>query len=136
MKTAQEIIGQMESVAAKHKPDVRRVATMNVGEWVRQGDVMLERVEGVPQGEASGVRQLAPGTSRGSRHIIAGSVDCAIVMPENRGPLDGPCIDAKSRLVIEHPEHGWLDLPAGQYRTYFQRDFARERAEEIRRVQD
>ncbi len=136
MKTAQEILSAIESAATKHSPDVRRVATMDVDEVARQGDVYLTRIDKMPKGRAVKDRQLAPGTSKGSRHVIGTEVDCAIVMPAKRGPLDGPCIDAKSRLVIEHPEHGWLDLPPGQYRTTYQRDFARERAEEVRRVQD
>jgi hypothetical protein len=136
MKTAQEIIEQIEAAATTHTPEIRRVATMQPGEAVRQGDVYLTRIQSPLAGEPYPTRQLAPGTTKGSRHIVSAKTDCAIVIPPGGGPLDGPCIDARSRLVVEHPEHGWLDLPPGAYRVTYQRDYARERAEEVRRVAD
>lgn len=136
-KTAIEVMSQIEEAAKSHQPDVRRAATMKVGEVARQGDVYLERIEG-PLGDwkATKERQLAPGTSKGSRHVVAASVDCRILEAPGRDPLQGPCIISKSRLLVEHPEHGHLDLPPGCYAVSYQRQYARERAEELRRVQD
>lgn len=137
MKTATEVLSEIQSAAAETRPDVRRVATMKPGEYARQGDVYVTRLNELPElGKPYEGRQLAPGTSKGSRHVVALSVDADLFDVVQPGPLDGPIIDAKSRLLIEHPEHGHLDLPPGVYAVTYQRDYARERADEIRRVAD
>lgn len=112
---------------------------MGIGEAVRQGDVYLTRLADLPddRGAATDNRQLAPGSTRGSRHIVAAQSDVTITAPPKGSTvLVGPVIESRSRLLVEHPEHGHIDLPPGIYQTSFQRDYARERAEEIRRVQD
>ena len=136
MKTAQEVITAIESLARAHRSDARKVMSMAFGEIVRQGDVYLTRVDHLPDGEVCEERQLAPGNTKGSRHIVSESTDCVIVTPRRSSPLIGPCIESRSRLIVEHPEHGWLDLPPGIYQVTYQRDYAKERAEEIRRVMD
>jgi hypothetical protein len=134
---ATEIIAQITKQAESHKPDVRRVASMAVGEVARQGDVYLTRVDAShKRGKAISDRQLAPGTTKGSRHILA-TPEAKLYAPAEPGPLTGPVVDSPTRRVyVEHPEHGHLDLPLGCYQTTYQRDYAKERADEVRRVAD
>lgn len=133
---AATIIEQIVRQAESHKPDVRRFATMKYGEVVRQGDVYLSKIGDTALGEQIADRQLAPGTTKGSRHICA-TDSAKLYAPKDPGPLTGPTIVSKTdRVIVEHPEHGWLDLPPGCYRVTYQRDYAEERADEIRRVQD
>ena len=140
MPTAQDVINQIQSQATSHAPDVKRIATMRRGESIRQGDVYLTRISSIPARIESVTldRQLAPGTTKGSRHIVAAKSKATIYAPPpSSTDLSGPTIDCPTRrLVIEHPEHGWIDLPRGTYQVTYQRDYKRERAEELRRVAD
>ena len=120
---------------------------------IRQGDVYLVCVESITPGTATNNRQLAPGTSQGSRHILEGNV--TIVQPSefrysdklynrlrNLGykgeqsvprELIGPSFRAESSTVDTHPEHGNFVLPEGStWQCIYQQSWA----EEVRRVQD
>lgn len=118
-----------------------RIGTASPGDVVRQGDLYLVCLESPTKGEVIKDRQLAPGTTQGSRHIVEG--DCIIrqgdvnavrvlhsSVPEE---LIGPSIECKGDCPVTHPEHGDRVLPAGSnWGVVYQRQFA----EEIRRVQD
>lgn len=156
-KTAAEVFSAITEAAKSHKPDVRRFATMKPGEFVRQGDIYAIRVgdgdawaesiidndlrSAVLAARAGASRipndgQLALGTTQGSRHCLDGNVRC-IRWFESNDPRVGPSVLSPSeRVRIPHPEHGHLDLPPGEYQITYQRDYTRERAEEIRRVAD
>ena len=52
------------------------IATMSPGDVIRQGDIYITCLDGEPNGGMpAGTRQLAPGTSRGSRHVVEGECD-------------------------------------------------------------
>jgi hypothetical protein len=63
------------------------IATMSPGDSVRQGDLYLTCLdEALPRttGPWPGGRQLAPGASRGSRHVAAGVREVLIVAMRQR----------------------------------------------------
>lgn len=117
------------------------------GSSIRQGDLYLTAIDVRLVGEPHGSRQLAPGTTRGSRHVVEGecrvlSVDAdeavAVLnrlVPASRGQRHfvGPLIDADGPVTITHPEHGDRTLPAGIYLVTYQRSYF---AEMVRRQFD
>lgn len=90
---------------------------------------VMETVEvGMIWKEIPTVDQLAPGNTRGSRHIIR--EDCIpLVKMYDLVKRDDHTIDALRGMVMEcsapvtiiHPEHGAVTLPAGQYMVGYQR---------------
>lgn len=132
MQTAIEAMKAIETAAATHGPELRMVRTMKVGQVVRQGDIYIERVAKIPQDATPRAdRQLAPGSTQGSRHVVEG--DATLYDRLKASPLHGPLIDAPERFVVTHPEHAHVSLPSGKYAVTFQRDYAQE---EAARVQD
>jgi hypothetical protein len=120
----------------KAKPDAVVHEQMAVGEYHRQGDVYLVRVSANYRGCTiqPQQRQLAPGETQGSRHIIRESdmAHLEFLRIANPTPLDGPRIKAKKAFTVDHPEHGAVTLPAGTYDVKYQRQYAQE----MRRVAD
>jgi len=94
-------------------------------------------------------RQLAPGTTQGSRHVLEGecevfSASAADVMPliakamhpattELHAELMGPVFRTLGEVTVTHPEHGDRVLPTGEC---FAVVYQRQHAEEVRRQQD
>lgn len=79
------------------------------------------------------VRQLAPGTTRGSRHMLENLEECTFFKHKQSNPLLGPVILAPNGIEVSHPEHGNITIKeSGYYEIRYQRDYA----EELRRVQD
>lgn len=130
------------------RPEVRDVRGMVSGEAVRQGDVYLIKVSSKAdmyavlksdfrQSEKGAVTQnmqLAPGTTKGSRHILASNPGLTVYAPaKNADPLEGPFIEATEDFELTHPEHANFLFGPGQYACIYQRDYA---AEERRRVAD
>lgn len=129
------------------------VGTVSAGDVIRQGDLYMVAIGSLPNGQRTNQRQLAPGTSQGSRHVIEGDVEIydadktAVIdlvnaaCPATRGklvprrdePLIGPVFRTVERCQVTHPEHGWRVLPDGEV---FAVIFQRQHAEEVRRVQD
>lgn len=127
--------------------DPATIATMSPGDVVRQGDLYLVALDVAPAraGEYDG-RQLAPGATQGSRHVVVG--DCELFTPDEAdvaGILSrlvpatkgqrhffGPVILARGPVTVEHPEHGHRTVPAGIYLVTQQRTWAQE----IRRAMD
>ena len=123
---------QAEAIASDAE---HTIPVMYIGDEVRQGDIYITRIPGVPHGAElveSPTRQLAPGTTQGSRHCLRSLDGVKVYRMRNAGPLDGPIIDAPGGCTIDHPEHGNRTLPGGTYAVTYQRAFA----EELRRVQD
>lgn len=127
--------------SARHMPEVRVVPAMKVGQVVRQGDIYIERVSAIEgKGKAVQSRQLAPGSSKGSRHIVAESD--AVTLWESKPSLKskapfqiGAAIEAAGDVVVTHPEHAWIKILGDKvkrfYQVWFQADFARkERAKD------
>lgn len=132
---AVEAIRKVESEAKlKAKPDAVVHKTMVVGDYHRQGDIYLTRLKAVPGGaeKITPAAQLAPGTTQGSRHIIASLNGVTMFRLKNPSPLDGPILKSDKPVTVEHPEHGHVTLPAGVYGVTYQRQYA----EELKRVAD
>ena len=128
MQTATEALARVEREAnEKHVTEVRRVARMEVGQVARQGDIYLHRVaKDHAKGRRIEERQLARGVTTGSRHVA--DAPAKIYEGTTRpawcrdGTLLGPVVESSRRVVVTHPEHAWLDLPAGCYQVTYQRD--------------
>jgi hypothetical protein len=103
---------------------------MTVGKTIRQGDIYLTRIGAAPKGltpypaNESGY-QLAPGSTKGSRHCVS-KTNVEAFTQEKPGIIDGPIVVAKDRFSLTHPEHAWFDLPAGTYKVTYQLDFVRQ----------
>lgn len=141
METATKIKNTLDKVqeAAKRnaKADPIVYTEMAIGDYHRQGDVYFLRLSAQAWQNASIAkpeRQLAPGSTQGSRHIVreADMAHLQFFRPLNPTPLDGPLIKAKKPFCVEHPEHGAVTLPAGEYQVYYQRQYAQE----LKRVLD
>ena len=99
----------------------------------RQGDVLIVECERVPAGKEvdreNGRIVLAHGEATGHSHAIA-SMDATLFMDEatlNR------YLDVRAPVVIEHEEHGRIELPSGYYQVRRQREY---RPEGLRNVAD
>ena len=105
----------------------------SAGDFFRQGDLYITKLDSIPAGAnpVPFAAQLAPGTSRGSRHCLNNS-NVRMYSVANAGPLDGPVIDVQQEAIVAHPEHGDVKLPCGVYKITYQRAFA----DELRRVRD
>jgi hypothetical protein len=122
------------------------IPAMEPGDTLRQGDIYIVAIDVSIDGKPHGSRQLAPGTTQGSRHIVEGDCDVidinvdeginilARLIPATRGVAHffGPAIIARSQVTITHPEHGDRSISAGNYLTIIQRTWA----DEVRRTAD
>jgi hypothetical protein len=127
-------LSEVREFAESPVKDTRTIEQMGVGEWVRQGDVYIERInEANPGWKQTNNRQLAIGTTMGSRHVIDRAHDVVVLVGPNNGKVArnsglstavciGPQIVAEARFVVSHPEHADFDLPAGTYQVRFQVD--------------
>lgn len=126
------------------------IEAMEAGDVVRQGDLYLVALDEAPDRQADyDGRQLAPGDTQGSRHLVEG--DCAVytaveahatailnrLVPATKGQqlFLGPVVQAApgAAPVFTHPEHGDRTLPAG---GCFLVVYQRAHADEIRRQTD
>jgi hypothetical protein len=135
------------SVESIRNGDHAVIATMSPGDVLRQGDLYILALDREIAGGVPASRQLAPGTTQGSRHVAEGDCDVLSVpesdaiqainrlVPATRGQrlFVGPMIRARGPVTIAHPEHGDRTLPGGAcYLVTIQRAWAKE----IRRVRD
>lgn len=138
MKTAVEVLKQVHSHGKENADNSLRVIPKNflVGHHVPQGDINIWRLREVPPTAVSAhsFAQLAPGTTRGSRHCIKASDlgKCIFFRLPNPSPLQGPIIVFTESVTIEHPEHGDQIWPICVVAITYQRRYA----DEIRRIQD
>jgi len=149
--TPTKAFSEIKKVAEQIRNDeLQAVGTVSAGDVIRQGDLYLVALgkAAITRGELLKDRQLAPGTTQGSRHCIEGDVDLfrasnasqvaetinrlvknAAVEPELIGPVfvtDGKC-------ELTHPEHGKFALPAGET---FAVVYQRAHADVVRRQMD
>lgn len=120
---------------------------MSPSDSCRQGDVYVIMLDEAPTKASDFAgRQLAPGSTQGSRHVAVGN--CELYTPDdasatailnrlipatkNHQQFFGPVIQAAEPVTIEHPEHGDRTLPVGTYLCTYQRAYA----DEVRRAQD
>jgi len=131
-----------KSVESMDASKTERIGAASPGDVVRQGDLYLVCLESRAGEQETMFRQLAPGTTQGSRHVAVGKctvrTGCihATVAKHHAGvpeELVGPSIECLGDVTVTHPEHGDKVLPAGtNWAVVYQRAYA----EEIRRVQD
>lgn len=114
--------------------ETHEMSVMSPGDAWAQGDVLITCLECVPDGcePIKAERQLAPGTTQGSRHCIVDLQGVEMFRMKDATPLDGPVFRSDRKVEIDHPEHGNLIAPPGTYGVTYQRQYA----EELRRVQD
>lgn len=126
----------------------RTFADFPVGTVAHQGDLMFVRIATMPAGKPRKNRQLAEGTTQGSRHVLKGgeAFDCdpgdvaKLIGQACRGvKVDaryiGPVFRTGEGATVEHPEHG-DHVYCGDWAiaTVFQRSLDAEEREA--RVQD
>lgn len=101
----------------------------------RQGDVLIERVESIPDTERRIRRKgkiiLALGEATGHHHRIEKGKVTAYSNPKS--PEVSYLDIANAVALLEHEEHETIALPPGKYRIGRQREYS---PQEIRRVQD
>lgn len=134
--TVQEIHDKIVESSKSPFTQHRKIRNIEVGEYCRQGDVYITRIDKLTPGwRPSTNRQMAPGTSPGSRHIVSAGPKL-FASPETMPRIDtkygttllGPQIHAEKGFTLTHPEHAHMQLPAGDYQCSFQLDFANQRA--------
>ena len=132
-ETMERIINHGKTVADDSE---RIVGELAVGEYTAQGDVNFWRLESVPKDskKSKKVSQLAPGTTKGSRHCIR-LIDLSHIEffeLDRPNAIQGPVLKASRPFTVEHPEHGNQVLSSGTWLVTYQRSHA----EELRRIED
>jgi hypothetical protein len=137
MTSAVEVFEQIQIHAEENKSDRTIYIDPENGQYVPQGDVNFLVLDRLPDGlvATTPVRQLAPGTTRGSRHCVADRCLSTTDFWVYRNPnaLQGAILVARSELEIEHPEHANLIFPAG---TIVAVGYQRSYATDLKRMAD
>jgi len=138
MKTIDAIHAVIDHAKSPLK-EARVIDSIEVGQFVRQGDVYIQRIAKADNWKATLNRQLAPGTTLGSRHTVDSSVT-VLANPRgarverlgnDRARCLGPQLISESRFTVSHPEHADMSLPGGCYQIMFQVD-----SQSMQRVKD
>lgn len=118
----------------------RAMAKKKTAFQVRQGDVMIERIDSVPPGlqlrpRTNGRVILAEGEATGHFHAIDDTeTQPAAAIFDDPTASDGSFVlRVESATGLVHEEHARIDLPAGDYRVTRQREYS---PEAIRQVAD
>ena len=140
--TAVESINRVqESADSRKSQEVRDCSAMVPGDpAARQGDVYVWPIPAIPNGSTkieAGSGQVAPGTTRGSRHRVVEIESVTFYRLESPNALQGPVIDAPEGFTLVHgdgaeDDHAPMKFGPGVYAITYQRDHA----EELRRVED
>ncbi|MGH7179703.1 MAG: hypothetical protein ACREJC_20170 [Tepidisphaeraceae bacterium] len=146
-EVTQQIDEVRSSAEAMHAAEKETIGTASLGDVVRQGDLYLVCLDDDPKGEETTERQLAPGSTQGSRHVATGR--CTIIIADRVEVADainrlikgagilpelvGPVVRCLGDVTITHPEHGDKVLPAKSVWTVV---YQRHYADEVRRVLD
>lgn len=121
-------IGDIERAAAGADAETRFVRAIGVGEYVRQGDIYVVRIDTLPRGMTETQdRQLAPGATQGSRHVAEGDLTVHR-RTDTREVGIGPVVRARQEWRLAHPEHAHMVLPSGDYQIRYQVDERTKRA--------
>jgi len=105
----------------------RKNEKMKVGDFCQQGDVYIYKVANDhPHGPETKNRQMAEGSTQGSRHIAGGTgkIYLPTVPPPNAksGALLGPVIIGKKSWPLTHPVHPHHSFGAGTFAIVHQMD--------------
>lgn len=134
----EEVLAHAERIKNDNPHDL---SNMEVNDEWRQGDLRIRRLPDdyveknakVLQLVENPDTQLAPGTTRGSRHCIRTLDNVKVYRRKDATALDGPILLLGKPNDIVHPEHGDCEnIPAGVIGIAYQRAYA----DELRRVQD
>lgn len=96
------------------------------GDTFRQGDLYITLLDDLPEHCVYAPQQdlqLAPGQTKGSRHILDHHKGVAIYFRARSTPLDGPILHLTEQRTVTHPEHGHVILPPGIYAITYQRAY-------------
>jgi hypothetical protein len=131
-----KVINEIHAHGKETANDSLRVINPVVGVPVAQGDINLWLLPKMPANviKVAPNHQLAPGTTQGSRHCIRQEdmVNVKFYSLPNPTPLQGNIMLLEQPIIIEHPEHGDQQWPAGIVAVTYQL----RHAEEVARVQD
>lgn len=135
----QNVVSEVEMVAQKvAKRETQRFpVAASPGDAVRQGDVYITLLDGVPDGcekQKTWDTQLAPGTTQGSRHVLDSRVGVTCYLLPSPSEFDGPVLVLTKKREVTHPEHGHWILPPGVYGISYQR--TQDALDRQRRVAD
>ena len=142
--TAEQALTQTFAFAEENQLKEDYVPYVNLqcfttGDRSDQGDVLIWRFDSLDQLPAvveskEPILKLAPGDSKGSRHILLDdSVKTAkFYNIKNPSPLQGPVWINEEETVLTHPEHNNQVFAPGCYFATYQL----AHADEVRRVQD
>lgn len=107
-----------------------------------QGDFGVEVVSVIPPNyrDADSIKQLVPGNTVGSRHVLADTSTVSDFMLPDGWTSDasydgqwGPLFRAKEETVIEHPTHGDVTIAKGHLiRCRYQRNWDAQKKRERR----
>jgi len=91
----------------------------------RQGDVLITRIEGVPEGVATVPREdgklvLAHGEASGHAHVVEGE---AQLLAADIGDLEERFLHLEEEARLVHDEHESITLPPGDYRVVRQSEY-------------
>jgi len=132
--TAVEVFKKIQATKVESKKILWFSQAASPGEYIRQGDVYISAIE-----NADGLKldpkpnpQMAPGDTRGSRHILNSLENVVMYRKDDPTALEGPILHVMKDVVLEHPDHGHVGLTPGFYAITFQRQMA----EELRRARD
>jgi len=139
MNSVLESVRQVEQVAESIKSDAtqRFPEAASLNDAVRQGDLYITLIANVPLAAKlvkKPSKQLAPGNTQGSRHCISNMRNVRVFANPQPSAYDGPILEVKKEVTIEHPEHGDWVLNPGCYAISYQR--TEDSEGRIRRVQD
>lgn len=136
MQTAVQALKQVKSRAEEicNSQQQRFPDAASVGDFWRQGDVYVTKLEKCSSSRKMDgvVLQVAPGNTKGSRHVLDSAEGVEMFQPYDSSVLTGPQIRLTEERILTHPEHGDLVLPPGCYQITYQRAFA----DELKRVRD
>ena len=134
---AETVLTQIQEQAERIKSDETQQfpEAASPGDCWRQGDIYITLLDALPKNvvvQKKNSRQLAPGTTQGSRHCLDSLEGVTIYELETQEMLDGPIIFLKEERAVEHPEHGDVVLPPGVYQISYQRSLdSEERAQRV-----
>lgn len=111
----------------------------SVGDGVWQGDLLLEVVDGPPEGYEKAkapATQLVPGVTQGAKHCLDSTDGVEMWTPEGWGKeemLTGPCFRLSEERTVTHPVHGDVTIAAGHtILCGYQREYDAEQKRERR----
>lgn len=88
---------------------------MKKNEIYRQGDILIEKVDNIPNNAMKKDMVLAYGGVTGHKHLVKGQ---ATVLLDQEDQF----IDVRQEAEVVHEEHETIKLPVGKYRVVQQRE--------------